>query len=144
MRKASITIGARHEILAKAGAPLRRVRGSLRNRFQIQAPRTFTTHQNRERVIKTKLGADFKIKLFRVFTFDLIVDSFRIGNWLMMKNRGERCTGVLGIEIDLSRCQRGVSEISRRSKTRSTWMFFASNIWATISASRFDSVKSFE
>ncbi len=109
MRKARIAIGARHKILAEAGTPLRRVRGRIRNRFQIQAPRILTAHQNRERVIETKLRADFEVELFGVFTFDLIVDSFRIGDRLMMKNRGERCTGVFGIEIDLPGRQRGVS-----------------------------------
>src|SRR2546430_156242 len=109
MRKAGIAIGARHEILAEAGAPLPRVRGGVRNRFQVEAPRVFAAHQNRERVIETKLRADFKVEFFRVFTLDLIVNSFRIGDRLMMKNRGESSTGVFGIEIDLSGSQCGVS-----------------------------------
>jgi len=46
----------------------------------------------------------------------LIVDSFRIGDWLMMKNCRERRARVFGIEIDLAADERAVREVPAEIK----------------------------
>src|SRR5712692_10663591 len=98
--------------MAKSGLPLPRMPRRIRNRFQIEPARIFTAHQNREGVVETKRRADPKIELARVFAAHLIVNSLRIRDRLVMKNRGERSTGVLRIEIDLTGDQRVVRQVS--------------------------------
>ena len=94
---------------------------------------------------KPRGGLTSTLNCSRVLAFDLIVDGSGIGDGLMMKNRRESCAGVFGIEIDLTGRQRRVRQVSSEIETADPpSTFLASSICATISASRIDSVKSFE
>src|SRR5215831_14226929 len=83
-RKPVITVGAHHKIMTKTRVPLWRLFTGIGNCFEIQAACIFPTDENRERIIKTQGIAEPKIELAVIFTLDLIIDSFRIADRLMM------------------------------------------------------------
>ena len=59
----SITIRPHHKVMTKTRAPSRCVFRGIGNCLQIQAPRIFAAHQNREGVIEPQRRANKKIEL---------------------------------------------------------------------------------
>src|SRR5713226_3335115 len=110
-RESGIAVFPNHKVVPESGLPLPRIPRRLGYRFQTKSARVFAADQDSKGVVEAKRRVYFHLELLRIFTFHLIIDSLWIRDRLMMKNRRERRAGIFGIEIDLARDQRAMTQI---------------------------------
>ena len=112
--QALVAVGTLHELVAEAGAPLRRIGGGLGDGLQAEAARVFAADLDGEGVIESESLADLEIETPGVFGLDLVVNLFGIAGRLRFQNRGQCGAGVFGIDIDAAAENRLLADVGSR------------------------------
>src|SRR6476646_4123554 len=107
--KARITIRPLQKLVAEAGPPRRSLTDRIVDRPEAAGPRVLTADEYRERVVEAQRrqqrAAGPRVKLPHGGE-----DGLRIVDDGLMKNRGQRRSRVLDVDIDVARPQRAVAD----------------------------------
>src|SRR6266498_1662344 len=110
--QALVAVGALHELVPKAGAPLRSVRGGLRECLQMQATGVLASNFDGEGVVEAEGRAEGQVETLLVFRLHAIVNRFPICCGRLLQDCGQRCAGVFEIDVDASGEQALVRDVS--------------------------------
>src|SRR5208282_1560941 len=82
-----VSIATLHEFVSKTGAPLRRKRTRLRERFQVQPPRVFAANHHGERVVESERRPYAETELCLVVLLHSPIDFLFVAARLLPENR---------------------------------------------------------
>src|SRR5205823_186132 len=93
------------KLVTTAESPLRSVLLRLQQRGEMQPPGLIAAHHHSKGIVEAQGLSDSEMKTLLVFLFHQLVH----GRWItlnrLLQNRCQRCSGVLGIQIDTARDQ---------------------------------------
>src|SRR5262249_55423205 len=97
-----VPVGTLHELVAKSGTPLRRVRRRLREGLKCEAACILSANYDGECVVETEGRPQREMEATGILILNAIVDGLARTFRLLLQDRGQRRARVLGINVDPS------------------------------------------